>query len=384
MKVTKPELIVIPLLTLLAFGLRVFQLGGPSLWYDELLELDIVQGSFWDIGPQLVRHAAMPLDYFLLYGWIQLGRQEAWIRFPALLFGTLTIPLIYKLASACFNKRVGYLAALWLALASIAVYYSQDARPYAMLMFWVLLSFWGLWRAYQTGWSRYWSVTMVGLTGAALSHYFTLFLLLPLGLFVGVQLLSHLKDKSYWQHAIFFMICLMVLVAVFAFNGRLGTLYSVGDRFSKVVTQPETLTLPSYLKPNRGVGPPRHLGFVLTGVLIPLGTSNPISLLVLNSGLIIAFFSFLKFKERRAVALLFGWLVLPIVLIYLFLLQRGTFFAARYILYALPAYLILCAYGVEALIQFLTRRSRYIMGWASRKVLAGSLVVIVITILGFG
>lgn len=353
MKLKKPELIVISCLSLLAFALRVYQLGGSSFWYDELLELDVAQGPFWDIGPQLIRHAAMPLDYYLLYGWIHGGRQEAWLRFPALLFGTLTVPLIYKLATSLFNKQIGYMAALLLAVTSIGVYYSQNARPYAMLVFWVLLSFWGLWRTYQTGRPQYWAVTILGLTGAALSHYFTLFLLFPMGLWVGLHHLLHLRDKVFWQHAIYFAIGLMVLVAVFAFNGRLHDLYNVGSRFSTVTTQPETLTLPAAEKPNRGAGPPRHLGFILTGVLLPFGSADLLSVLGYNGLLVIALLSLWKPSNRWALFFVLSWLLLPIVLIYLFLLQRGTFFAVRYILYTLPAYLILVAVGLDVVAQFL-------------------------------
>lgn len=386
MKFKKPEFIIVSCLSLLAFALRIYQLGGPSLWYDELLELDVVQGSWREIGPQLVRHAAMPLDYYLLSGWVQFGRQEAWVRFPALLFGTLTAPLIYKLAASLFNKRAGYTAALLLSVASIGVYYSQNARPYAMLMFWVLLSFWGLWRTYQTGRAQYWAVTILGLTGATLSHYFTLFLLFPMALWVGLQHLLHLRDKPFWQHIIYFAMALMVLIAVFAFNGRLRDLYNVGGRFSTVATQPETLTLPAAEKPNGGAGPPRHLGFVLTGILMPFGSADLISLSGYNALVVIALISLWLLQKRWVFFFLLSWFILPIVLIYLFLLQRGTFFAVRYILYTLPAYLILVAIGVEAVVQFLGQWCRPIhrnpARWLSLP--AAGAAVALITVLLFG
>jgi 4-amino-4-deoxy-L-arabinose transferase-like glycosyltransferase len=386
--VKKPELIIVSFLALLAFVLRVHGLGVPSLWYDELLELDVAQSSFWEIGPQLVRHAAMPLDYYLLHGWLLGGRQEAWVRFPALVFGVLAIPLTYKLVKSLFNKKVGYLAAFFLAWSSLAVYYSQDVRPYAMLVFWTLLSFWGLWRAYQTRCAQYWGIVVVGLTGASLTHYFALFLLLPIGLFVGWQQLFHLRDKLFWQYTIYFIICLMVLVMVFAFNGRLRDLYNVGGRFSTVIAQPETLTIPAAEKPNRGAGPPRHFGFVWDTVLIPFSSAEPVSLLAYLTLFLISLVGLWPSRRYGASLLVISWLILPIVLIYLFLLQRGTFFAIRYILYTLPAYLILIAYGVEFVINYLnTWRQRLIPGPSSRSapsLLAGGLLVAIMTFFIFG
>ncbi|HXV97805.1 MAG TPA: glycosyltransferase family 39 protein, partial [Anaerolineae bacterium] len=316
MATKKPQLIFISLLTLLALALRLYQLGAPSLWYDELLELDVAQGSFWQIGPQLERHAAMPLDYYLLYGWIKLGRQETWVRFPALIFGVLAVPVIYVLATRLFNKRVGYLAATLLVWASFSVRYSQEVRPYALLLALTMVSYLGLWQAYKTGQVKYWGVAIAGLVGAGLAHYFALFLLLPMGLFVAGQQLFHFRQKKFWQHAAYFALGILVLLTVFTLNGRLRHLYNVGGRFSTVISQPETLTVPSTEKPNRGLGPAQDIQFFTESILIPLATTDPISLLLYNAFLLIAIVSLLRAKpvEAQAILLLLGWLFLPIVL----------------------------------------------------------------------
>src|SRR5262245_24121271 len=143
-KKSKTALVLVVLLTLAAFALRLHQLGAQSLWYDELLQLDVSQGSFSEIGPQLPRHAAMPLDYYLSYLWIKLGRQDAWVRFPAAFFGTLSIPLIYALGRSLFNRRIGCLAAALLTWNIFAISYSREVRPYALLLCFTLLTFLGL------------------------------------------------------------------------------------------------------------------------------------------------------------------------------------------------------------------------------------------------
>jgi 4-amino-4-deoxy-L-arabinose transferase-like glycosyltransferase len=381
----KTDLIFIGLLTLLAFALRVYQLGASSLWYDELLELDVAQSPFWQIGPQLDRHAAMPLDYYLLHGWIKLGRQETWLRFPAFFFGVLAIPLVFKLAACLFNPRVGYLAALLFACASFAIDYSQEVRPYALLLVLTTVSFLGIWRAYQTGRGRYWTLAIAGLAGAALTHYFALFLLLPLGLFVAF----HFKQKRFWQHTAYFGLCVLILLVVFTLNGRLRHLYNVSYGFSSAVSQPEIFSLSAPEKPNRGSGPPQNIGFFVTSVLMPLAASEPISLLCYSFFLFIALLALTtaRSKNRWAMLLLFNWLFWPITLVYLFLLQRGTFFAVRYILYTLPAFIILVAYGIEIL---LSRFSGHRVGTAPsqvsftfRQMLAGSLLVVALTPLIF-
>lgn len=376
----KQELLLVGFFTLLAFALRLYNLDAVSLWYDELLELDVAQSSFGEIGPQLERHAAMPLDYYLMHGWIKLGQQEAWVRFPAVFFGTLAVPVIYTLAARLFSKRVGYLAALLLAWASFSVYYSQEVRPYALLLLLTLLGYLGIWQAYQTGRLRYWGLAIAGLAGAALTHYFALFLLLPIALFVGYRQIRHLKEKEFWAQTICFIVGLVILLGVFVVNGRLRHLYNVGGRFSTVVSQPETLSVPAAEKPNKGLGPPQSLAFFTENVLIPLATTDATLLLVHSAFLLIASLSLVRAKTRqcRAILLLLGWLFLPIILIYLFLLQRGTFFAVRYILYTLPAYLILVAYGMDRLVMAVLGKPDN-AGFGLRKLLYTGLLVLIVT-----
>jgi hypothetical protein len=123
-------------------------------------------------------------------------------------------------------------------------------------------------------------------------------------------------------------------------------------------------------------------------VLIPFSSTEPLSLLAYLTLFLISLVGLWPSGKYRASLLVLSWLVLPIVLIYLFLLQRGTFFAARYILYTLPAYLILIACGVEFVVHSLNSwRQRLIPGSNSRStpsLLVGSLLVTIIIFFTFG
>ena len=337
------------LLVLFAFALRLQNIGLHSLWYDELLELDIAAGPLADIAPQLRRHAAMPLDYYLQHIWTQLGRQEPWVRFPSLFFGVLTVAMVYRLGRRMFNRQVALSAMALTACAFFSVRYSQETRPYAMLAFFTTLTFMGLWHAVYARRPEYWGPALAGMTGAALSHYFAIFLIAPIGLFVISNLALHLRQKDAWLNSVAFGLMLTILLIVFTVNGRFWLLYSVGERFSREVTQPEVYTLPAAQKPNRGSGPPLSAEFLLEDIIQPLSASTPLALnlfLAFAAVAVSALFWASK-RQRLALLLLMGWLVLPIGLIYLFLLHRGTFYATRYILYTLPPFLLLVAYGLS-------------------------------------
>ena len=348
--VRSPANILILCLIWFAFFVRVNQLGQESLWYDELLQVDIAQGPLDQILPQMGRHAAMPLDYVLGHGWIWLGRQEFWVRWPALTFGLLALPLTYGLARRMFNRRVALLAITLLAFSSFAIQYSREVRPYALLMVLTLLSYLGLWLAYRTGRLRYWLVALVGIIGAVLTHYFALFSLVPLGLFVGVQQLSNLKKAQFWQHTALFSLGMLFIFLVLILTGRFKPLYNVSFGLSEAVARPARLVAPAQQKPNSGSGPPMTLEFAVNEILKPLAASNPVQLILYNLFFLTAVVAtiFFQRRHRQAGLLLLGWVVLPIALIYLFLLYRGTFYAIRYILHTLPAYLILVAAGVDS------------------------------------
>jgi 4-amino-4-deoxy-L-arabinose transferase-like glycosyltransferase len=298
----------------------------------------------------------MPLDYYLLHAWIKGGRQEAWVRFPALVAGTLAVPVIYALACRLFNRRTAYLAALLLACASFAVRYSQEARPYTWLLLWVMLGYLGVWQAYRTGRQRYWGLALFGLVAAVLTHYFSLFVLLPLGLFVARQQGHPLRPKQYWQQLAYFGLAVTLILVILVLAGRFWRLYSVGLGFARAAAQPAVLALPAAEKPNRGPGPSLELTFWLEEIFYPMATPEQPGLLLYVVFSLLGLLSLFRGKlagsqagPRPAVFLLVTWLILPPLLVYLFLLQRGTFFAARYILYTLPAFLLLVAHGLDRL-----------------------------------
>jgi hypothetical protein len=145
-------------------------------------------------------------------------------------------------------------------------------------------------------------------------------------------------------------------VVILALSGRFKFVYNVSFGVAGAIQQPSTLTQAPAEKPNHGSGPPLEITFFVDKVFGPLSTGKPGPLLLYNAFLLIAILSLHPRQPKRAaILLLLGWLSLPILLIYFFLLYRGTFYAIRYILYTLPAYLILVAYGLDICARFLTK-----------------------------
>jgi mannosyltransferase len=118
---------------LAAFALRLYRLGAASLWYDETVSMALARQDLL----ALTRHTAgdihPPLYYYLLHFWGQLaGWSEFSAAFLSLCFGMLLLALVYHVAREWLNKRVAFLAALFVAFSPYNLWYSQEVRMYTI------------------------------------------------------------------------------------------------------------------------------------------------------------------------------------------------------------------------------------------------------------
>lgn len=123
---------LIVLITLLGFAVRVINLSGDSLWYDEILTFNAAQRPLESILAD--RAADRPPGYYALEHLAEQwwGATEFGVRLPSVLAGTLAIPLAYVTGSLLGKRRVGVWVALLLAVSPFHLRYSQEARGYAI------------------------------------------------------------------------------------------------------------------------------------------------------------------------------------------------------------------------------------------------------------
>jgi len=124
------------LLWILALGLvlRVISLN-QSLWLDEATS--VLAAS--KLSYSAIIHQFSPGDfhppafYLLLKFWIDIfGSSEVAVRSLSVVFGVVTIYLVYSLTHKLFDNATALIAALLLATAPLHIYYSQEARMYVL------------------------------------------------------------------------------------------------------------------------------------------------------------------------------------------------------------------------------------------------------------
>lgn len=136
---------------LLGLLLRLVNLN-QSLWLDEAVQALTAQNSLSNIFLEIRGDFHPPLYYFLMHFWVRVfGSSEVSLRMPSVLFGVGTVYLAYLIAKIIF-PRTHYslffvhcslpdLVALLLATAPFHIYYSQEARMYALVTFFTTGSF---------------------------------------------------------------------------------------------------------------------------------------------------------------------------------------------------------------------------------------------------
>ena len=138
-KIVDNKYSVLCLLFIILSGLilRLIGINKPEgLWCDELYSY-YTSLSLQDIGVLgLLKQTAIPLYYLSFYFWIDwCGNQDIILRLFSVLFGILTIPVIFLAGKELLNKKIGLIAAGLVAVNSFAIYYSQEVRYYSFLMF---------------------------------------------------------------------------------------------------------------------------------------------------------------------------------------------------------------------------------------------------------
>jgi len=311
-----------------AAGLRAWKLGQLSFWYDEVVTMRLAEAptpaALIDRLFQIDATRA-PLHPFLLQGWIGLlGSSEASGRALSVLCGIVTVGLVCWIGRLVFDKATGLWAAGLAAVSPPLVYYSREARMYALLVMITCLC-WGLLFSLRNSYSHRKSAAYsLGLAALFYCH--------PLGLLMAgtLGLASMLFVSPFfgrWRRWLGAHLAALLLAAPW-----------IGHYFDHA---PEFLSgrLPFKFL----LGTP--IGFIGGNSAVLLGL-----LVLIVFGLLRRRDVLGGYSERAGPVCLVLWLLVPPVALYVYSwLGNPIFGPSRYTLYTAPAYLILVAQGMARL-----------------------------------
>jgi mannosyltransferase len=341
------------LASILAFALlfRLFCLGCESFWTDEAFTVERISSGPVALFAGEVQHP--PLYFLLLYAWsFLLGQSELALRLLSVAFGLASVFLAYRVCGLIAERRTGLIAAALMSLSTFQLYFSQEARPYAMFSAMALLSMYFFLRLPEGKGRHYMLSTALMLY----THVFGVFIVLSQNAYVLYlrwrgRALMGLRGWLRHQYvlALAFLPWIVVVAVAIAVNqGGVGWI-PVPTPLSIL----ETLSSYSgyyYLYPS-GVG--TQLYYQLNEV------SYVLSALVIG----LAALAFLpgpvggkrKTRGRKArgmpagdaKALLLLWLGIPIILPFIMSLVFFPIYWTRYTMAASPAFYMLAAIGMR-------------------------------------
>jgi 4-amino-4-deoxy-L-arabinose transferase-like glycosyltransferase len=144
------EMTIIAALTVVAFILRAtaldrvpFTVGGDEAWHG-LLARQVLHGELRN--PFVMGYMSMPTFFYWPLRWSLwlVGNSVVGARFPAVLVGTLTVPVLYLFARSLWGRRIAFLAAAFLATYDYHIHYSRLVANNVWDPVFVLLTLWAL------------------------------------------------------------------------------------------------------------------------------------------------------------------------------------------------------------------------------------------------
>lgn len=139
-------------LVIIGFSYRLYDLSeNYSFWTDEN-HLAIFVRAILERGKPVLTNGYSTGAYHWLQYWLSaisariFGLNEFAIRFPSVVFGTLTIWAVWLLGRKVFGKNVGLVAAFLITFLKIEILWSRQARPYQAFQLFLILGAYFIYR----------------------------------------------------------------------------------------------------------------------------------------------------------------------------------------------------------------------------------------------
>ena len=329
---------------LLGAALRIYRFDFQSLWHDEILTFFTANAPIGRLLTNPYDVNIPPLYYLIVKSVIALGGTDGLLRLPSVLFGSLTILIFYLVVRNCLGERVGLTGAFLLAISPFHIWYSQEARPYVLLILLSLVSLWILQLLLRNPRNTFLRGAFV-LTTAATFYCQTLAIAFIGFLALYIFLLRRELDFKYWL-VTFVGIGLVIAPAVL----RLVSLHPMDAAHSSQAFNPLSIVFALWaFLTGYSIGPalgelhlPNRTSIIISylPVIIPLMTFVGAMFLLGTVNL--------KKKDRNLFYFFVFWVMFPLAFSVLGAIFTVHPFQVRYTILCLPPLLVFLSMGFQA------------------------------------
>jgi uncharacterized membrane protein len=323
------EFFILVLCILIGFALRFYAFDQKSLWIDEIHTLNDSKDDFEGQIKYFKENPTNlhpPLFYILTHLFHPFTKPERDLRILPLIFGTLSIPMIYFLARS-LSPPLALPCTLSLTFMAYHIYFSQEARSYSMLMFFGMLALYFFIHHLKTYKKRY--LFCVAFLLAIL--FYTSYSAILFIIFFQLLWFYNIKENGskpafssfLTLNGLLFLICIpWLLFLVLNYKGQ-------------PIMDPHH---------TEGTG---SLESILYWVFNDWVSNLPLIIISVTLLFVFPFFS----KHKRNALILLAALILPIGSLYLFckLFQVTHFFASKYFIIFLPLFFISIYFSLHSI-----------------------------------
>jgi uncharacterized membrane protein len=333
-----PDIALLGLLALATLISCAYRHAAFPFWSDEAYTVLAVRARDWTelLMLNLRNEETPPLYFALLRLWALAwgDSSESTLRLFSAICLAATVPLVGRLGMRLWNRQVGIIGALLLAVNPFARYYGQEARAYTLAMLFIGVLLLGAYSYARRPGPRPWAAYILGGIAALYTHYFAAFVLAGVGGAIGLGL----------------------LVAALRTRARAGWVALAGWVLAQAIILLALVPwLPgiTYQFVVRARGPEERSGalqFVLSlialGSALPDGSTLAVLLLVIVALALALALTIVvargTLEQRLFVAGTIGLPALGVVL----MLRGESQFSARYIIFSMAGYVLLLAAGL--------------------------------------
>lgn len=218
---------------ILAFGILLrLPNFNENLWFDELWSTKIILGNIGNLFHQIWFDIHPPFYPTFMFFWIRLfGDSEISIRIQPFVFGILSIFLTYAVALKYTEKKTALLTSFLLCVSPVHIWYSQEARHFTTVLFFILASIFSYSRLREPKANPIWYLVYFGSLFLAVFTHYCAFVFLLLFLIICLFKVNKVKRNI----LILNFLILACLVSFLTLKIALGT-FRVGIGYLRPFT----------------------------------------------------------------------------------------------------------------------------------------------------
>ena len=334
---------MILLLVVAAAAIRFLHLASKPFWFDECFSVEVARIRWSDFLHLLWwREANMALYYVLLRVWLSInhnyGQSPFFIRSLSVVIAAATLPAIYWLARLLYDRRVALIAAALFSFNAYSVRYAQEARSYALFLLLATLSSGFLISLLREPARRKWLGYVIVSVLAVYAHLYAL--LLVAAQWLAVRWLGSFSESEDGTVARSAQLRRAWIVIGLAVLPLLVFVAKTGAGPIRWIPRPGVRDVLEFYE--------HAAGGNNWGLLLIYSVACVAAVMSLGKKLFVRGQSWETNWETWRAQFLLIWLIFPVVLTVLLSFARPVFLG-RYMIFCLPALLILVAAGLARL-----------------------------------